>query len=416
MNEKTLIVGAGQAGSHAAMALRKAGYKGEVTLVGDEIELPYERPPLSKEMLYRDGAADGATYFHPPGRYAEMDVGVLCGVGVEVIQPASRTILLQDGRTLRYTNLLLTTGSRPRRVAVPGGDRIHYLRTLEDARLLRDKLRQGTSVVCIGAGVIGLEIASSAQARGCSVTVVEAAARPMSRSLSGEVADWLTAWHERNGVRFLFETAVAEVRAGSVLTQQGMCIPADVVVAGIGIERNTELATAAGVEVDDGILVDEYGKSSVEGIYAAGDVAAFWSRQYGQYVRQENWQHAQDHGVAVGQSLAGKAAAYDCTPWFWSDQHGVNLQMAGTLAGSASSVVRGSIGDGPPFSVWAFDANDMLTGVIGIDAPRDVRAGKMVIRDGKWVDPALVADPSLSLQSLVRQAEAAPRDRQAGGS
>lgn len=397
-----LIVGAGQAGSHAAMALREAGYTAPITLIGDEAELPHERPPLSKSMLTA-AEAEAPSYFHPQARYAERDITVLCGSPVTAIDPGAHAITLADGPRLAYAQLLLATGGRARRVNVPGGENVLTLRTLDDARRLRPLLQPGARVVCIGAGVIGLEIASSARARGCSVTVVEAAPRPMARSLPEPIATYLVALHRAAGVQMIFGAQVAAVEPGRVTLADGTSIPADCVVAGIGMDRNTELAEAAGIVLDGGIAVDEHGRTSAPDIYAAGDVAAFWVPRLGRRLRLESWRHAQNHGAAVGRAMAGKPAVYDEVPWFWTDQHGVNLQVAGSTEGAVRSIMRGQP-DASPFSCWLLDSHDQLVCTIGIDAPRDVRAGQSLIQSGQRINAAVLADLSVTAQQLPRRA------------
>jgi NADPH-dependent 2,4-dienoyl-CoA reductase/sulfur reductase-like enzyme len=398
--ETTLIIGAGQAGSHAALAMRDAGYAGTITLIGDESELPYERPPLSKQMLT---AADEpqVPHFHTAARYDERGIALLRSTQAIAIDPAGHTVSLSNGDVLPYTNLLLTTGGRARRLSVPGREHVLYLRTLEDARHLRSRLRPGARIACIGAGVIGLEIASSAVARGCIVTVIEPGLQAMGRSLAPEIAAWLAAWHRENGVTLRLGIGVSEVTEGAVRCTDGAWVEADAVIAGIGLERNTELAGAAGLAVEGGIVVDEFGRTSAPGIYAAGDVAAFWMPLLRRRMLLETWRHAQDHGTAIGRIIAGQVTPYDETPWFWTDQHGVNLQMAGTLEGVAATVIRGAIGV-PPFSAWHLNAAGQLIGVVGIDAPRDVRAGQTLLRTRRPVDPALLADTSVSAQRLAR--------------
>jgi 3-phenylpropionate/trans-cinnamate dioxygenase ferredoxin reductase subunit len=400
MPEATLIIGAGQAGCHAAMAMRDAGYAGAITLIGDEAELPYGRPMLSKQML-TEADAPQAQHFYAAGRYDDRGIALLCGSKAVAIDPVARHVALEDGRVLAYTNLLLATGGRARRLQVQGAEHVLYLRTLEDARLLRPRLRPGARIVCIGAGVIGLEIAASAVARGCTVTVVEPGPQAMGRSLTPEIAAWLAALHRENGVTLMFGTGIREVTAGSVLCTDGRRIEADVLVAGIGMERNTELAEAAGLAVEGGIVVDEFGRTSAPGIYAAGDVAAFWMPLLGRRMRLETWRHAQDHGAAVGRVIAGQTTPYNEIPWFWTDQHGINLQMTGTMEGASLTVIRGTIGVAP-FSAWHLDAAGNLLGVVGVNAPRDIRAGQALIRAGRPVDARALADVSVSAQKLAQ--------------
>ena len=306
--DPAVIVGAGQAGAHAAIAMRQTGYTGRILLIGDERERPHERPPLSKQMLT---AVDEPvpSYFHAEPQYEERAIETRFGTLVEAIDPAARVVHLSTGERQPYSQLLLTTGGRARRLDVPGAERVLYLRTLEDARLLRPHLKSGARIACIGAGVIGLEIASAARACGCRVTIIEAGPVVMGRSLPPVIAAWLADLHVAAGVTLRLGTAVTAITAAGVVCSDGTLVEADAVVAGIGMVRNTALAEAAGLSVDGGIDVDECCRTSVPGIYAAGDVAAFWVPRLGRRVRLESWRHAQEHGTAAGQAMAGQPHA-----------------------------------------------------------------------------------------------------------
>jgi len=398
----TVIVGAGQAGAHAAIALREAGYGGRILLIGEEAERPYERPPLSKQMLTAAEAPPPA-YFHREAHYTERDITLLLGTRISEIRPDAGKVITADGRSIGYEHLLLTTGGRARRLQVPGAEHVLYLRTLADARRLRKLLQPGARVVCIGAGVIGLEIASSARAHGCAVTVIEAGPSVMGRSLPSCLAAWLADLHRRHGVELKLGAGVATVAADHVLCTDGHHFAAEIVVAGIGMERNTDLAEAAALSLHAGIALDASGRTSVPRIFAAGDVAAFWVPRLQRRLRLETWRHAQEHGACVGRNIAGAGVPYDDIPWFWTDQHGVNLQIAGTTDSSAETALRGGL-DGASFSVWLLDAQRRVNFVAGINAPRDVRAGQMLMRAGQAVDPARIADLSVSAQSLSRGA------------
>jgi 3-phenylpropionate/trans-cinnamate dioxygenase ferredoxin reductase subunit len=395
--EPAVIVGAGQAGAHAAVALRQAGHAGRIVLIGDEVERPHERPPLSKQML-TEVVEPSLSYFHPAPHYAERNIETRFGTAVEAIDPALRVVHLGNGERLPFASLLLATGGRARCLDIPGAERVLYLRTLDDARLLRSRLRPGATIACIGAGVIGLEIASSATARDCRVTVIEAGPAVMGRSLPPVVATWLHDLHVTAGVRLQLSTAVEAITAAGVACANGTFVEADIVVAGIGMVRNTTLAEAAGLAVDQGIEVDEFCRTSSPGIYAAGDVAAFWVPRLRRRVRWETWRHAQDHGAAAGRSMAGQFDPYDAVPWFWTDQHGRNLQLAGEAAGRL--VLRGAPGD-EPFSAWFIDDAGCLAGVIGVDSPREVRAAQSLIRDRRHVDPRLLEDPAVPARRLL---------------
>lgn len=396
MRQNALIIGAGQAGCHAAIALREAGFAGAITLIGEELEPPYERPPLSKDMLVAE-PMPAPLHFHSLAKYAEREIGLRLGARVEGIDVKAGVVHLADAR-LDYDLLLLATGGQARGLLAPGGERAHLMRTLDDARALRDVLQPGRSVVCIGAGVIGLEVAASARARGCSVDVVEAAPRAMGRSLTPALSDWLARLHRARGVTLHFGAMVDAIAPGHVHCAGGPSLPAEVVVAGIGMRRNTELAEAAGIACDNGILVDACGRSSAERVFAAGDVAAGFHPRYGRVLRLESWRHAMNHGIAVGRCMAGLDAPYDDIPWFWTDQHGANLQSAGLLDGAVRDVLRGAM-DAAAFCVFHLDATDRVVAATGVNAAREVRAAQELIRLGRPVEDAALA--TANLQALV---------------
>jgi NADPH-dependent 2,4-dienoyl-CoA reductase/sulfur reductase-like enzyme len=393
-----VIIGAGQAGGYAAMAMREAGFAGRIVLLGEEALRPYERPPLSKEALVAAEAPPPA-FFHSEARYAERAIELRLGMRVEGIDVAAGRLHL-GSESLAYDRLLIATGGDARRLAVPGGERILYLRTREDAIRLRAALVPGSRVVCIGAGVIGLEIAASARKRGCDVAVVEAGPGPMGRSLSAPLAAWMAGLHERNGVALHFGAGVDRLDSTHVHCANGLSLTADVVVAGVGMVRATGLATAAGLAVENGILVDEFGRSSAAGIYAAGDVAAHWHRRMNRRLRQETWRHAMNHGIATGRAMAGIEEPYDDVPWFWTDQHGINLQVAGLAEGAVQTVLRGDMA-GAAFCAFHLDAAGAVLCAEGVGATREVRAAMELIRLGKPVDPAALADPASNLQRLA---------------
>jgi len=396
-SEPAVIVGAGQAGAHAAVSLRQAGYSGRILLIGDEQDRPHERPPLSKQMLTA-ATEPPLSYFHPEPHYAELQIETSFGSVVDAVDPTAHVLHLGNGVRQPYGQLLLATGGRARHLDISGAERVLYLRTLDDARLLRARLRPGATIACIGAGVIGLEIASSAAARDCRVTVIEAGATVMGRSVPPIIATWLHDLHVAAGIRLLLSTTVEAITESGVACTNGLFVQADIVVAGIGMVRNTALAEAAGLAVDRGIEVDEFCRTSAPGIYAAGDVAAFWMPRLGQRVRWETWRHAQEHGTAAGRSMAGLAEPYDAVPWFWTDQHGRNLQLAGEPTGRL--VLRGTPGH-EPFSAWFIADSGCLAGVIGVDSPREVRAAQSLIRDRRRVNPLLLEDPAVPARRLL---------------
>jgi NADPH-dependent 2,4-dienoyl-CoA reductase/sulfur reductase-like enzyme len=275
------------------------------------------------------------------------------------------------------------------------------VRTLDDARRLRPLLAHGRRVVCIGAGVIGLETAASAHTLGCSVTVLEAGPAAMGRSMAPDMAAWIATLHRNAGVDLHFGAVVEEITPDAVLCAGGLTVPADLVIAGVGMVRNTELAQAAGLAVDSGILVDEAGRTGTDGIFAAGDVAAFWVPRLHRRLRLENWRHAQDHGIAVGRAMAGVAGAYDPVPWFWTDQHGVTIQVAGQPSEAAETVLRGETTNAS-FAAFHLDEAGRVVAATGVNAAREVRAAMALIRSGAVVDRSALADPRTRLQALAK--------------
>jgi 3-phenylpropionate/trans-cinnamate dioxygenase ferredoxin reductase component len=398
-----VIVGAGQAGGWAAVSMRQAGFTGRILLIGDEPWRPYQRPPLSKQVLIEDPEPP-ILHFHAEQRYAELDIEMLLGNAVSSIDPKAHRVLLADGRAFDYDKLLLTVGGQARHLPVHGGDVALYLRTLEDARAIRARLEGAPCVLCIGAGVIGLEIASSARTRGCEVTVLEALPRAMGRAVSPEGAAYIESLHRNAGVTLHFEVVVdrldREDGAIAVTCRDGRRFSADLVVAGVGMQRNLGLAEAAGLSLEGGIVVDEFGRSSDPDIYAAGDVTAFFHPLFGRRLRLESWRHAQNHGIAVGKAMSGDTTPYDDVPWFWTDQYKVNLQVAGLPADAARTVVRQG---GPPGSFVAVHlAEDgSVLGVTAANNPREIRAGQALIKSRKAVDETKLADAAVPLQRLM---------------
>jgi NADPH-dependent 2,4-dienoyl-CoA reductase/sulfur reductase-like enzyme len=400
--DANVIVGAGQAGAHAAIAMRRAGFEGRITLLGDEGEAPYDRTPLSKAFL--TGADDTRlTRFFDAVTYEQERIEVRLATVVEAIEPASGRIRIAGGDPLPYDRLILATGSRPRTLAVPGAEHVVTLRTGEDARRLRQRLRSSRRVVCIGAGVIGLEIASAARASGCQVTVVEVGEAVMSRSLAPQLGEHVAALHVQAGVELMFDSDVVAIEPGHVTLRNGLQIAADTVVAGVGVQRNTALAAAAGIEVARGILTDAGGSTNLAQIFGAGEVAEYFSARTGTHIALESWRHAQDHGGFVGRVAAGADETYDEVPWFWSDQHGSNIQVAGDGRSARRTLFRGDP-SGRTFSAFLLDDASRLTGAFGLNAGRDISAALRMMRRGGRVDPDVLTDASVTPQRLLATA------------
>ena len=400
-----VIVGAGHAGGRAAESLRSAGHKGPITLVGTETHPPYERPPLSKELLAGAIAVE-KTYLRPLSYYSENGIELRLGAEAVGIDRRAQTITLKDGQKLPYDALLFTTGARARRLPIPGGDgtRVLYLRDIDDSLKLREALQPGIRLAVIGAGFIGLEVAATAKKRGASVTVLELAPQVLARVAPPEIAAHVAALHAKNGVLVrtgVAVTAIEESGAGVVLkTKDGESIVADLVAIGVGAMPNSELAAAAGLSVQDGIVVDEFGRTSDPLIYAAGDVTRHFNPLVGRAIRLEAWQNAQNQAIAVAKIMAGGTEPFCEVPWFWTDQFDMNLQTAGAPAGWDKLVWRGGPDD-PGFTVFHL-ADGKPVAATTVNNARDMRFARMLIQRGQAVDPAALADKAVKLQDLAR--------------
>jgi 3-phenylpropionate/trans-cinnamate dioxygenase ferredoxin reductase component len=404
-----VIVGSGQAGGRAAEALRQGGHTGRITLIGDELHAPYERPALSKEFL-SSAAAEKLAWVRPHAWYSDVAVTTLHGRRATAIDTARNVVELDEGSPVEYQTLILTTGARPRQLAVQGADHplVSYLRTIEDSQGLQRRLLPGARVVVIGAGFIGMEVAATAMSRGCAVTVLELAELPMARAVPRQLGDFYADFHRRKGVDLRVATAVTRItdEQGRALvhTERGDPILADAVVVGIGVIPNVELAQAAGLETDNGIVVDEYGRTANPLIYAAGDVTSHFNSLLGRRVRLESWQNAQNQAIAVARNILGAATPYAEVPWFWSDQFELNLQIAGIPHADDEIVRRGVPGSDGPVVYFHLRAG-RLAAVMGINSARDVRFGKEIIAMGGSPGAAELGDTSVSLASLYAAAK-----------
>ena len=360
-----VIVGAGQAGFQAASSLREQGFDGRIVLVGDEACLPYQRPPLSKAHL-KGTPNDADLHFRPEAFFAERRIELKAPERAVAIDRAARRVAFGSGASIGYDHLVLATGSRPRVPAWPGLGLagVHVLRTLDDARAMRATLERAKRVVIVGAGFIGLEVASTAGAAGANVAIVEVAGRPLVRALSREMAEHLVDVHRGRGVEFHFGATVAAIegedgRTRAVRTTDGRTLEADLVLVAIGVQANDELAVMAGLPVDNGIVVDAQLRTEDPHVSAIGDCARYPSAHHPGAVRLESVQNAVDHGRTVAARLTGHAAAYDKLPWFWSDQGDLRLQMCGLALESDDVVLRGDPSTGR-FSVLRYRGEQLV--------------------------------------------------------
>lgn len=382
--ERIVVVGGGVGGYSAVAALRRHGFSGSLVLVSDEKHPPYDRPPLSKAVL-KAPVTEGAELFQELGWYAENGIDLVLNDAARAVDRAGRTVTLVSGRVLPYDRLLLATGSRARRLAAleDAGVDVHYLRSFADSDRLRARLADAPRVVVVGAGVIGMEVAATARQLGCEVTVVEAAGRVMSRSVSATVSTFLAHHHAVQGVRILLGTTVAAAQpfdGGTRLTlSDGTTLQADVVVAGVGAEPAAELAAEAGIEVDDGVLVDARTCTSDPYVHAIGDVARFQSVRDQRPTRIEHWRHAVDHAATAAAAMLGEDVAYEEQPWMWTDQFDLNVQVVGRPVGD-SEVLRGAP-SAAGFVAFQLAADGGLVGAILVNQGRHRRPlAKIVAR------------------------------------
>lgn len=407
-----VIIGTGHAGFQLAAALRQIGFGGRLRLVGEEPGLPYQRPPLSKTYLAPD-ARDETIEQRPRSFFETNRIELLVperAVAVDRVRPA---VELSSGQCLDYDHLVLATGARNRHLTVPGADLagVAYLRTTEDARQLRARLDACRRVVVVGAGFIGLEFAAVAAKRGAQVTVVEQAERVMARAVSPEMSTGFEQLHRGWGTNFLFGSGVTRIlgegdAASAVETSDGRHIPADLVLVGIGVVPNVELAADAGLAVADGILVDASMATEDPRISAIGDCASHPNPFAGQHVRLESVQNATDQARLLSARLAGRPhASYAAVPWFWSDQGPAKLQIAGIAGPGDESVLRGDP-ETTAFSVFRF-REGRLTAVESLGRPGDHMAARQILARGIAITPNEAADTAFDLKVLLRAAPVA---------
>jgi 3-phenylpropionate/trans-cinnamate dioxygenase ferredoxin reductase subunit len=407
MYERIVIAGGGQAAVQAVDTLRRRGFKGRLTLVGDETWPPYQRPPLSKKYLGGNLERE-RLLIRPAAFFAEHAVTTHFGHRVTEIARRERYVRLDDGLVVPYDALLLATGSRPRRLLVPGSELagVHYLRTIADADRIRSECAAGRRLVIVGGGYVGLEVAATARERGMEVTVLEMAPRVMSRVTSPEVSVFYQTEHARHGVHVLCNESVRALhgdprtgRVRAVLTESGAEYPADLVIAGVGVAPADELAQAAGLECENGVVTDVYCRTADEAIYAAGDCASHLSRQYGRHLRLESVDNAFEQGTTVALNLLGTPTMHDKVPWFWSDQFDLKLIIIGVGYGCDTTIVRGS----PvtrSFSI-CYLRNGELVALDSINAAKDQMAARKLIAVHARLDVARLADPSIPLIDAV---------------
>ncbi|VBB16197.1 anthranilate 1,2-dioxygenase system ferredoxin--NAD(+) reductase [Burkholderia stabilis] len=400
-----VIVGAGHAARRTAEALREREADARIVMIGAERELPYDRPALSKDALLTDGGEQRA-FVRDAAWYDAQRIELRLGTRVDAIERDAQRVRLDDGAALPYARLVLATGSRVRTFggAIDAGIEPHYVRTVADARALRAQLVPGRRVAVLGGGFIGLEVAAAARQLGCDVTVIDPAPRLLQRALPEVVGAYARQLHDARGVVFQMATLPRAIRRGPaggaiVETDRGD-VQADVVVVGIGVVPNVELAQAAGLDVDNGIRVDAGCRTADPAIFAAGEVTMHFNPLLGRHVRIESWQVAENQPAVAAANMLGADDAYAELPWLWSDQYDCNLQMLGLFGSERTIVVRGDPGSGP-FTVFGLGDDGRIVAVAAANLGRDIGASRRLIAAGAVPDPVKLADPAVNLKAFL---------------
>lgn len=403
-NRRFIIVGASLAGAKAAETLRREGFDGQITLIGEEPVRPYERPPLSKDYL-QGKAGTEKVFVHGEGYYDEHDIDLRLSCSVQAIEPRLREVALGSGERLSFDALLLTTGAAPRRLSVPGAklEGVLYLRDLADADRLKTAIANATKVVVIGGGWIGCEVAASARQLGAEVALIEAGELPLQRVLGPELGRFYRDVHADHGVELHLGAGVEALRGGTKVEEvrltDGTAVLGDVVVVGVGVTPRTELAEAAGLALDNGVVTDEYLATSAAGVFAAGDVANAWHPHLGRRFRLEHWSSALNQGPAAAKNMLGAATPYERIPYFFSDQYDVGMEFSGYTADWDEVVFRGDPAGREFIAFWLKDGR--VTAGMSVNVWDVAQPIAALVTAGKAVDRARLTDPAVDLGSLV---------------
>ena len=396
-----VIIGAGHAAGQAAASLRQAKYAGDITIVGDEAHIPYQRPPLSKAYLKGDQSAD-KVYLRAESFYADRDIAMKLSTRATAIDTTAKTVALSTDETLHYDHLLISTGSRPRKLSIDGSDLpgIHYLRTMDDVDGLRDGMQADANLVIVGGGYIGLEVAAVGRELGLNVHVLEMEERILQRVTTPEMSAYYRQLHEGRGVKIHTSTGVTGF-AGDGKVEEVICgdqrFPADIVIVGIGIIPNTELAEAAGIHCDNGIVVDDHCRTSDPHVYAAGDCTNHPNPLLDRRLRLESVPNAMDQARVSTANMLGDDKTYAAIPWFWSDQYELKLQMVGFSADGDTQVLRGDMASNA-FAVF-YLKDGKVVAADAVNSPKEFMLCKQLV--GKNADPEVLADPESDLKALL---------------
>lgn len=404
--KRCIVVGASHAAAQVAPALRQQGWEGSITVIGNEYFLPYHRPPLSKDFLAGAKSIENIM-IRPPAVYQKAGIRFALGTTVDRIDRDNKCLILDDGHPVPYDKLVLTVGASVRKIDIPGADLegVFYLRDINDVQQIKHFTGKAKNAVIVGGGYIGLETASSLRQLGMEVTVLEAMPRVLQRVTASEVSNFYTRVHREEGVVIETDTQVESIvgdkEVQEIVCSNGKRYPADLVIVGVGVIPNTQLAADAGLEVNNGIVVDEYGRTSDEDILAAGDCTSHFNPIYQRHVRLESVQNAIDQASVVANTICGKLEPYSALPWFWSDQYDLKLQIAGLNQGYTDVVVRGDIENSRSFAAF-YLSNNKLLAVDAVNSPKEFMWGKKLIAGGVEVDADLLSDESVELKQMFR--------------
>ncbi|MCR9278547.1 MAG: FAD-dependent oxidoreductase [Pseudomonadaceae bacterium] len=398
----TAIIGAGHAAGQLAASLRQEGYEGDIVIYGDELHIPYQRPPLSKAYLAGELGLE-KVYLRPAKFYEDKNITLRIGETVTAIDPATKTITSDEGSTLQYDDLVLATGGRPRKLPIEGADLggIHYLRSISDVDGIRAELAPGRNLVIVGGGYIGLEVASIGIKTGATVHVLEMESRILQRVTTPQMSEFYDQLHSGRGVQVHTDTRASafmgDGKVSHVVTADGTELDADLVVVGIGIIPNSELAEAAGLECDNGIVVDDHCRTEDPHIYAIGDVSNHPNPLLNRRLRLESVPNAMEQARVVASNIVGKDKVYAAIPWFWSDQYELKLQMVGFSSDGEEQITRGNPADNQFITFYMKDGK--VVAADAINDPKSFMAAKNLV--GKAIDAAALADPAVELKSLM---------------
>ena len=405
MNKKIVIVGAGHAAGQVVASLRQKKHGGKIVLIGDEEHYPYQRPPLSKKFLAGELPAE-RLYLKPAAFYDDPDIDVHLNTRVTDIDPTGKTVTDSAGNQYDYDDLVIATGARVRKLDLPGSDLrgVHYLRSIQDVTAIQGDMEKGARLVIIGGGYIGLEVAAVAASRGLQVTVVEMAERVMSRVVSEQVSDFYQLEHREHGVEVMLSTGLTGFSGGDsvaeVMLSDGTAIAANLVLIGIGVVPNVELADAAGLHVDNGIRVDECCRTSEKHIYAVGDCTNHPNNLLGRQLRLESVHNALEQAKTAAANICGDELQYSQVPWFWSDQYDLKLQIAGISEGYDQTVLRGDPAERAFSCLYLKDGQ--LIAIDSINAPRDFMQSKALIGNHAVISPDVLADTNIALKDMLQ--------------